>query len=125
MKKYLLPLFLTTVVLMNCSIFKKSSSSSNGSSSASSSESKKEENSYHNMNQEQQLAEVSRLTDQQYNNGMTIYEAKCGSCHDLPKPNSRDVGAWLRIMQSMSVKAKLTNDEEKQVMGYLYTNCKK
>lgn len=123
MKKYLFPLFLGTVVLMNCSVFKKSSGS--GSSSSSKSEVKQEEVDYHHMNQEQQLAEVSRLTDQQYSNGMTMYEAKCGTCHDLPKADSRDVGAWLRIMQSMSVKATLTNDEEKQIMGYLYTNCKK
>lgn len=131
MKKYSFLLFAATVILMNCSIFKKSSSSSSGSSNAgttsssTSSASAKSDNSYHNLNQEQQLEAVSHLTDQQYSNGMTIYEAKCGKCHDLPYPDSQDVGGWLRIMRSMSEKAKLSNDEEKQVMGYLYTNCRK
>ena len=40
--------------------------------------------------------------------GKTIYENSCGSCHGLYSPDSFSPSSWKSILVSMSPKAKLT-----------------
>lgn len=117
MKKYSLLYVLTTVVLMNCAVSKKTTSGTSNTEAGS------ESSSYHNLGPEKQLEAVSNLTSEQYSHGWAIYQAKCASCHELPAPDSHDLSSWLRIMNSMAEKAKLSADEEKEVMGFLTKNC--
>lgn len=128
-------LFVVACFALNCTPKAKpassgtSNSSSSNSSSSSSSSSKSTGSSkatcFDDLSAEAKIAAISNLSDGEYHNGMTIYQAKCGTCHELHEPGSRDIGGWLRVMHPMSKKAKLTDQEHKEVAGYLYNNCKK
>lgn len=54
--------------------------------------------------------------------GKTIFEAKCGKCHDLVKPESYSKEKWKPIMLSMQEAAKLTDDERVMVYNYVTMN---
>lgn len=57
--------------------------------------------------------------------GKTIFESNCGKCHELYNPSSRNSEQWLKILKSMSKKAKLDETEYTYVSGYLVQNAKK
>lgn len=57
--------------------------------------------------------------------GKTLYINRCGTCHGLKKVENYSVDQWARIMRSMAPKAKLTDDETKQVTAYVNANAKK
>ena len=54
--------------------------------------------------------------------GKTIYEAKCGKCHDLPKPLSYSKEKWQPIMTSMAEKAKISDEDKELVYNYVTMN---
>jgi cytochrome c5 len=54
--------------------------------------------------------------------GKTIYEAKCGKCHDLPNNNNYSKERWKPIMVSMQKKAKISDDERELVYSYVTMN---
>lgn len=56
--------------------------------------------------------------------GKMIYEAKCGRCHDLPKPASYSYRRWSYIMDEMAPKAKLNDSEKTMVLTYVQDNAK-
>ena len=54
--------------------------------------------------------------------GKTIFETKCGKCHDLVKPESYSKEKWAPIMLSMQPKAKITDEEREMVYNYVTMN---
>lgn len=110
-RKLSILLFIIVVTLINCTALRKTRERPVAD---------EQKSGYHNMDQAQQIKAVKHLTEEEGTNGMTIFETKCGSCHDLPAPDSRDFNSWLVIMKTMSVKAKLSSEQERLVMGYLY-----
>jgi hypothetical protein len=56
--------------------------------------------------------------------GKMIFEAKCGRCHDLPKPVSYSYHRWSSIMDDMAPKAKLNDSEKTMVLTYVQDNAK-
>jgi mono/diheme cytochrome c family protein len=57
--------------------------------------------------------------------GKTVYEAKCGKCHALKVVDVYTTQRWEGILRMMIPKAKLTEDEAKQVTAYVNANAKK
>lgn len=50
--------------------------------------------------------------------GEKLYQAKCGRCHDFPKPRFIAEETWNRWMMSMRYKAGLNDEEYEQLMDY-------
>lgn len=67
---------------------------------------------------------VSTLPPEQAE-GKTIFQGKCGSCHTLFPPSSRNVASWEKILPPMARKAKLTDDEAAKVHAYVMAHAKK
>ena len=57
--------------------------------------------------------------------GKTVYSTKCGRCHDLKNAADYTAERWEKILDEMAPKAKLSDDEKKQVAAYVNANCKK
>jgi hypothetical protein len=53
--------------------------------------------------------------------GKSLYEANCGKCHGLKKPESRDEAAWREIMPPMAKKAKINDKEQQLILQYVVT----
>lgn len=51
--------------------------------------------------------------------GKTIYDNSCGTCHDLPNPTDFTSVEWIGIMNSMAPKAKLTDEQHQLVYDYV------
>ena len=56
--------------------------------------------------------------------GQTVYQAKCGGCHDLPRASEYGYSEWSNIMIKMSRKAHLSDTETDQVLAYVHSNAK-
>lgn len=54
--------------------------------------------------------------------GKTIYDAKCGKCHDLPKPSDYSKEKWVPIMNHMAKKAKISDEDRELVYNYVTMN---
>lgn len=54
--------------------------------------------------------------------GKSIFEAKCGKCHDMPVPNHYTKEKWTPIMNSMAKKAKISDEEKALVYNYVTMN---
>ena len=57
--------------------------------------------------------------------GKPLYDTKCTRCHGRKDPEGYTTGRWEGILRSMIPKAKLTDDESRQVTAYVMTNAKK
>ena len=57
--------------------------------------------------------------------GQTVYTNRCGRCHGLKKTENYTVQQWDNILKSMIPKAKLNDDEAKQVAAYVMEHAKK
>ena len=57
--------------------------------------------------------------------GQTIYTNRCARCHGLKKTENYTAQQWEVILKSMIPKARLNDDEAKQVTAYVMTNAKK
>ncbi|HWI90853.1 MAG TPA: cytochrome c [Flavisolibacter sp.] len=57
--------------------------------------------------------------------GQTIYTNRCGRCHGLKKTENYTTQQWNNILKSMIPKAKLNDDEAKQVTSYVMEHAKK
>jgi hypothetical protein len=56
------------------------------------------------------------------NIGRAAYIKKCASCHTLYLPDKYDVPNWNIRVKGMSERARLTKEEERQVIMYLTRN---
>lgn len=57
--------------------------------------------------------------------GQTVYTNRCGRCHGLKKTENYTTQQWSNILKSMIPKAKLNDDEAKQVTAYVMEHAKK
>jgi len=56
--------------------------------------------------------------------GRTLYINKCGSCHNLHLPEQYTQKQWLKAMPEMQKKAKITDEESKQITDFLLARSK-
>ena len=57
--------------------------------------------------------------------GRLVYENRCGRCHELKKPELYNQVQWQSILTSMIPKARLNEEESRQVTAYLMRQAKK
>ena len=57
--------------------------------------------------------------------GQTVYTNRCGRCHGLKKTENYTAQQWDNILKSMIPKAKLNDEEAKEVAAYVMANAKK
>jgi cytochrome c5 len=57
--------------------------------------------------------------------GQTLYTSRCGRCHGLKKTENYTAQQWDNILKTMIPKAKLNDDEAKQVISYVMEHAKK
>lgn len=57
--------------------------------------------------------------------GKSLFNAKCGRCHDLPVPANYTAERWGPIMVAMSQKARLDEDQSKKITAFVKANAKK
>ncbi len=67
--------------------------------------------------------ESATVTNMQYEEGKTVYETKCGTCHKLKDPARGNMTQWTKWINSMAKRAKLTDDEKIQVSNYVSVNA--
>lgn len=56
--------------------------------------------------------------------GEITYTAKCGKCHKLPVTADFTSEKWASLVNWMAPKARLTDDEKKNVLAYVQSNAK-
>lgn len=56
--------------------------------------------------------------------GQSIYINRCGRCHGLKNTEKYTQQQWENILKSMIPKAKLNDEEGKQVTAYVMANCR-
>ena len=54
-------------------------------------------------------------------NGQNIYISKCGNCHYLYRPIRFSEEKWRHEMPEMSVKSKISNEQQALILKYLLT----
>jgi hypothetical protein len=59
---------------------------------------------------------VPGITLERANEGYTLYKNKCGSCHRLHPPSEYTISKWEKSLIEMYPKAKVTSEEEKQLI---------
>ena len=57
--------------------------------------------------------------------GKTLYEGKCGRCHDLKDPKIYSTDRWSTILKAMAPRARLNDEQTKEVTAYVMANAKK
>jgi nitrate/TMAO reductase-like tetraheme cytochrome c subunit len=56
--------------------------------------------------------------------GKIVYDAKCGKCHALHATNEFTADRWVRIMDAMAIKAKLTDNDKANALAYVQAGAK-
>ena len=51
--------------------------------------------------------------------GALLWEQNCGRCHNYRTPKQRSDGEWAIIVHHMRVRANLTADEHRKILGFL------
>jgi len=68
---------------------------------------------------------VPGITMDQLALGRKLYIRNCSGCHSLKKPSSYTVDRWHPILMKMFVKAKITDEATKKLIGdYVTANSK-
>lgn len=74
---------------------------------------------------EEVVAEVKKnYSEDQMEEGKTIFVGNCGKCHDLKEPETRTVEKWERILPRMSKKANLDDAQSGKVRAYVLAHAK-
>ncbi|MCB0698879.1 MAG: hypothetical protein KDC11_03485 [Chitinophagaceae bacterium] len=74
---------------------------------------------------EQIVAEVkSKYSDEQMNEGKTIFQESCNKCHPLKEPETRTVDKWERVLPRMSERSKLDAEQAGKVRAYVLAHAK-
>ena len=77
--------------------------------------------------EEARQAETSPATSQKPSDdvsGRTVYAAKCSKCHGLKEVSAYTYNQWESILKTMVPRAKLSSDEESQVLAFIRANAK-
>jgi len=69
--------------------------------------------------------ETKISTSESTSAGQTVYVNRCGRCHYLKTAQDYTKQQWQNILKSMIPKAKLNDDEAKQVTAYVMEHAKK
>ncbi|MFN3020249.1 c-type cytochrome [Chryseobacterium sp. TY3] len=64
------------------------------------------------------------VTNEQMATAETLYDARCGKCHDLPATTDHTASEWKPIIERMAPKAKLTAEEATWLLAYVSANAK-
>ena len=114
------------LTLANCSPKTVKSTTTENKKSTSSTNAEVAETMFSKLSNEEQINVVKSIpaTDDVFSEGQTIYQTNCGKCHELYKPNSRNISSWMKVMKRMSKKASLTEDHYKLVSVYLNAKAK-
>src|SRR6266496_2708914 len=56
--------------------------------------------------------------------GKTIFETRCNRCHDLKDTKAYTADRWATILKTMLPRARLNEQEAKQVTSYVMANAK-
>lgn len=51
--------------------------------------------------------------------GKTLYENNCGKCHKLFEPSAYTKDRWVKILNWMAPKAKITDEQKAKVFAYV------
>jgi nitrate/TMAO reductase-like tetraheme cytochrome c subunit len=51
--------------------------------------------------------------------GMTLYNANCGKCHDFKVISDYTMESWTKIVPNMAAKSKLDATQESKIMAYV------
>jgi len=54
--------------------------------------------------------------------GERAFRSYCQSCHILPKPSDKTDNEWPAIVERYGARAKLSNEQINQIIGYLTAN---
>ena len=69
--------------------------------------------------------EVPGITLETADKGYVLYKDKCGACHRLHSPSEYTISKWEQNLIEMYPKAKVANEEEKQLIrNYLFSLSK-
>jgi cytochrome c5 len=60
---------------------------------------------------------IPGITITQLQDGYKLYVSKCSGCHRLHNPNEYSSDSWKPIIEKMVIKAKLTDDQTKQLIS--------
>lgn len=64
------------------------------------------------------------ITKEQMATAKTLYDARCGKCHDLPATTDHTASEWKPIIERMAPKAKLSAEEGTWLLAYVSANAK-
>ena len=64
------------------------------------------------------------VTQEQFMEGKMVFEANCAKCHKLRNPASHTKEQWVKWLDKMAPKAKLTDEQKAQVYNYVSVNAK-
>lgn len=68
---------------------------------------------------------VPGITLERANQGYALYKQKCAGCHPLHSPSEKTSIKWEKTLHEMFPKAKVTNEDEKQLIkDYLFALSK-
>jgi hypothetical protein len=68
---------------------------------------------------------VPGITLERANQGYVLYKNKCGSCHRLHSPSEYTISSWEKNLTEMYPKAKVTSEEDKQLIrDYVFSLSK-
>ena len=114
------------LALANCSPKTVKSTTTENKKSPSSTKAEVVETPFSKLSNEEQISVVKSIpaVDDIFSEGQTIYQTNCGKCHELYKPDSRNIATWMKVMKRMSKKASLTEEHYKLVAVFLNAKAK-
>ncbi len=62
---------------------------------------------------------VMRKPSVEESEGMTLYNAHCGKCHELKTISDYSAESWQKIIPNMAKQAKLDATQESKIMAYV------
>jgi Cytochrome c len=70
------------------------------------------------------LQNIGSISAENLKKGRKLYVNNCASCHQLYMPNRYDEKQWIRNLDEMQTRAKITDNDKKLILDYL-TNAPK
>ncbi len=64
-------------------------------------------------------SKFTSITDQEFRDGKNILTNRCTECHKIKKVESRSEEEWLKIVDKMALKAKLSASEKTALSWYI------